>query len=1549
MRKKMVAWVLTLVLVFLACGSALGITVAKMIETNKQEEALKAENEKAFIYDLFHDQGHIYMTPDEPKTGEKVTLRLRTLRYNVTRAQIQYTTDKGASWHTADMEFEKQDDTGYYDIWKGEILAGEELIYYRFTAGNKDLLNTVYYDAKGVDTSEKEYTSCWKIMPNHDVPEWAKGALWYSLMPDAFYNGNTTNDKQISGENTYVTWNQLHKGLADKYGGDLAGIENKLDYIESLNVDAIYMNPVFKSYQNAGYGPVHYDEVESSFGNEEDLESLSKAIRERDLKLMGDVVLTFTLENSYYLNKDGRWPVTGAYQSEDSEYNKIYKFYNWPDNYMMTDWAGPATDLNTSATKNLFYASKDSYLLKYANLFDGYRFDCGGWLWGTTNTDDVETATFVKEIREALRKVDNDFYMLAESDWENMNTGTWDSSWNVNYMPKLQDYAKGLINETLMTEAMYTYEKTIPRNVALCLQNMMCDHDSYRVVQHDDYMYNAAVLLQMTYLGSPSIYYGEEMDYIRENESGIGDVKSFYAFDWDESNWDYSRLNFYKATTELRKEYSCVKTGVVNILDSSDDNNTITFGRWDENGAAITVTSQNEDMITVEIPVNKCDIKDGTVMTDWYTGAQYIVEDGRITANIIPGGTVIVTGKQSSSYRQTFEQTIIGNASAKNSILTENAVSYIIEGKGKISDKTDKLTFVNNVAYDSFSVFANMRGSGSSTLMIRNGAEKDDVYYAVVVDNNKLSVLARTSAGESAKTLVKMNCTKNTYVKLVRNGQNEFTVYKTEVQDGNLGTWELIEKSKVSINMNNKVLYGFAPIKGEKRVNNLTFEQLEDAATFDTFDNKVSAALFDNINEDFVSVKDGKLTISNSKKDKSNYLLTNSMEDDWTFKTRMNYKPAKEGYAGIVSYQDENNYVVVGYKQIEGQDALFIGKHVNGELAVYGSVDVAQKDVIIQLQRAGAYYSAVYSVDDGTTWNYVGRLYANLSSERVGILVDDDSKASFDWVSFGDSINDGVSVNTPHSPVPVDTTYANVGVEDECKYEYLTGDWSVVTGGWKQSDSKKFAQAAATNKEFYGLYIEATVDITSGDGFAGLAFGKTSPSTGANDGFVLKYYNDGNLVLTYKGKEIAKEQIKVDKNNASRLVVEALDGNIMIYAGQKVKPVMKLDNTEYRKGYVSFCTDGVTAEFRNFYHGSTNATWNWVSGNGYGSGNVLSTVDSSTTERQIHTVGTLSGYAFTNFICSAKLSVAKANENLDSASGILLCASEGKSASSDGVFVYLDGKGQLVLSVDGKEQGTYDIQGNGVSAEIMVVKQNGVYKVFLKGVQESVLEYSEKFNRGGVFSLYSINANGAFADVAIENLQTNQKYEESRVAKQWNEVKSKSFSDNFSSLASSENYYFYNEEGGIFEVADGVLKCHDSNDWIAGATVTNDIYTDFTMEFKLRIDSEQPGWMSVGMRKSRVNGDHNNSGLSLMISANGEIFFYDSNSHKNSSATNINSMSVGEWNNIKIVAKGSQITAYVNGVKKATYSDDKFFGGFINFTSGMHDFSIDDLKITPIN
>lgn len=1549
MRKRRIGLLIVLALILAGSGTVLAMTISNVIKQKAVDEQLKAQNEKTFITELFHDQGHIYMSPMEPKKGETVTIRLRTLRYNVSRAQIQYTTDEGVTWKTSNMEYEKQDDTGYYDLWKGELIAEGDSVRYRFIVSNVDILNTVYYDTKGIVPLEGSYTDCWQFVPGHDVPDWAMGALWYNLMPDAFYNGNTTNDKQTSGYNTYTAWNQLHKGLSDKYGGDLDGIENQLGYIKSLNVDAIYMNPIFKSYQNAGYGPVKYDEVESTFGNEKDLVELADAIHERDMKLMGDVVLTFTTEDSYYFDSNNLWPTIGASESEDSIYKDMYEFYNWPEHFM-TAWSSPALDLNTDVAKNMLYTGENAYLTRYAEIFDAYRFDCGGWLWGTTDTDAIPTETFVREIREVLKAQNEDFFMLTEADWKNMNNGTWDAQWNIDYMEKLQDYAKGLINETLMTEAMFNYEMTIPRNVALSLHNMMCDHDSYRVVQEDDYMYNAALLLQTTYLGAPSIFYGEEMGYIHEPENGVGDIKSFYSLDWDESNWSQSRLNFYKAIGELREEYSCVKTGVVNMLSNDIQNNTIVYGRWDTHGATITVTSQNEENIEVEIAARKCDIEDGTVLTDWFTGKEYVVKDGKVTVEVIPGGSVFVTGEKSSTYRQGFVQSEIGNTSKKDEAYTENSLSFVAEGKGTIEKKSDKFTYINKSAYGACSVYGNIRGDGKGVLMLRNSLDKDDLYYAAVVNGKNLSILVRNESGQKAETIVKTKCTNNTYVKLERTSDNTFTAYVAEVANGSLGEWTEVEGSTISLNTDKQIHYGFGALKGEVNVNNVTFVEGSKQATYDNFDSKSCAALFDNVNAEFATISGGKLTIKNSKKQKESFLLTNSMDNDWTFKTKMAGIDSEVNYAGVVCQQNEDNYIIAGRTVIDNNNRLFIGEVTNGVMKVCSAVQDAasDKDVIIQLQRTGAHYSVVYSVDNGETWNYIGKTYMNFSEEKVGLLVAGAGTVSFDWVSFGNSIEDEKSTNTPYSPVEVDVAYNNEETNDEASYEFLTGKWSIVAGGWQQDKQKGFSQASAVNNVYTDLYAESSIKMLDGDGWAGLAFGKQEADTDASDGFVLQYMGKGKIALTYKGKEIATAKVDVEKDESLRLVINAADGNITVYAGQEPVPVINLQDTAYESGYVSLCTEDAKAHFGNFHHGYTSANWKWISGNGSGVGEMLATKDTSSEERQIHSIGTLTGYAFTDYVCTGKIAVEKVEEDLATKSGFLLGTSEGSSATVSGVFVYLDATGHLKLDVDGTEKASYNLPKNTKAVNVMVVKHNRVYKVYIDGQSTPVLEYQEDFDRGGMFTVYTINGNGSFQKLDIENLQPNQSTEESEIVKAWASVGSTPLSDNFAGKVSENNYASYNTADGVFEVKDGVLTCSETSGWTAGTTVIGSTYSDFTMEFKLRIDAKSNGWMSVGLRKATVDGTHNDTGISLMINPNGGIFFFNSVDKKNVGTAKIGNAKVGEWLNVKIVAQGSVITAYVNGQKMSTITDDTFFDGFISFTSGMTKFSVDDLKITPM-
>ena len=604
--------------------------------------------------------------------------------------------------------------------------------------------------------------------------------------------------------------------------------------------------------------------------------------------------------------------------------------------------------------------------------------------------------------------------------------------------------------------------------------------------------------------------------------------------------------------------------------------------------------------------------------------------------------------------------------------------------------------------------------------------------------------------------------------------------------------------------------------------------------------------------------------------------------------------------------------------------------------------------VIIQLQRIGAFYSAVYSKDDGESWQYIGRVYTNFSSERVGILLAGDEAAAFDWVSFGDSINDGVSTNTPYTPIEVNTTYQPDTVSEECQYEYLTGEWELVTGGWAQNSEGEFAQASATNKLFYGLYAEATVEIKAGSGWAGLAFGKATPYTEEDDGFLLKYYKNGDLILTNQGKEVASCKLDVTGGNATRLVVDAADGRIVVYAGMDAAPVMCLNNTGYYNGYVSFCTENAKAEFCNFHHGSTDASWMWISGEGVGMNHSLNTTYSTYSGQAVTTIGSLVGYAFTDFVCTVKLDVTKKVEDLPTASGLLLCASEGKASQQDGVFVYVDGEGRLVLSVLGSEKASYELPDDG-PATILIVKQNGDYKVFLRGQTEPVFTYSEEFNRGGVLTAHTINGNGSFVNLYIENLQPNQDYMTTTIANTWDDEKSLSFSDEFNTQDTLNQYLRYNEDVAVFDVVNGVLRCYNSTAWTGGITVMEDTYSDFTMEFKLRIDAKSSGWMSVGMRKQIPNGNHNNSGFSMLVGADGGVSFMGSNEKVSEALAKIENFQIGQWYDFKIVVTGKDIAVYVNGQKITTFTDNYFTEGYISFTSGTTAFSVDNLKITPKN
>ena len=175
---------------------------------------------------------------------------------------------------------------------------------------------------------------------DYQTPEWLKGGIIYQIFPDRFYksgdipipNGKIKRDDW--GGMPYYHPNMYGKVLNnDFFGGNLNGIREKLDYLKSLNVSVIYLNPIFEAYSNHRYDTGDYMKIDPVLGTEEDFDLLIQDAQARGIKIILDGVFNHTGDNSRYFNRYGTYSDVGAYQSITSPYHDWYCFRRFPDEY----------------------------------------------------------------------------------------------------------------------------------------------------------------------------------------------------------------------------------------------------------------------------------------------------------------------------------------------------------------------------------------------------------------------------------------------------------------------------------------------------------------------------------------------------------------------------------------------------------------------------------------------------------------------------------------------------------------------------------------------------------------------------------------------------------------------------------------------------------------------------------------------------------------------------------------------------------------------------------------------------------------------------------------------------------------------------------------------------------------------------------------------------------------------------------------------------------------------------------------------------------------
>lgn len=401
------------------------------------------------------------------------------------------------------------------------------------------------------------------------VPEWAQGSVMYQIFPDRFYRnphfGNVNGKKMHQSFAELPDWQiDESKGYYpadDFFGGNLKGIEEKLDYLKSLGVDVIYLNPIFKAYSNHRYDTGDYEEIDPLLGTNEDFVNLCNEAKKKNVRIILDGVFSHTGSDSKYFNKENSYPTLGAYQSEDSPYRKWYKFEKYPDKYdcWWGVWSLPCVDENEPSYRDYILNPENGIVTRWLNNgASGWRLDVA---------DELPDG-FIANLRKTVKQKDRNALIIGEV-WE-------DASTKISY-GKQREFLFGNELDTVMNyplrnatvkllrkeislenfcRTVLSLREHYPEQVFNCLMNFISTHDVERIItalssdtsklsreEQACFSVDSKTLLQATenaklatliifsLPGMPCIYYGDEAGL-----TGCKDPFNRKPFPWGNEN-----------------------------------------------------------------------------------------------------------------------------------------------------------------------------------------------------------------------------------------------------------------------------------------------------------------------------------------------------------------------------------------------------------------------------------------------------------------------------------------------------------------------------------------------------------------------------------------------------------------------------------------------------------------------------------------------------------------------------------------------------------------------------------------------------------------------------------------------------------------------------------------------------------------------------------------------------------------------------------------------------------------------------------------------------
>ena len=553
---------------------------------------------------LYNSFDLAYKTPfGAVKTGQEVTFRLTIpYDYGFVRPHLVLIRDGGEPVHHA-MTFDGCEE-GVNRFSLALSLSGAGLYFYYFDLYSD--FRKLFRGPMGQAVMGWTTGPLWQLTvyeADFATPAPIRGGVLYQIFPDRFYEGRKHKPMPFSDriyrENKHgepYFWPNEEGGYLnmDYFGGDFAGIMEKLPYLKELGVSWIYLNPIFEAHSNHRYNTADYLNPDPLLGTKEEFRQLCAAARRQGIRIILDGVFSHTGSDSIYFNREGRYGPGGAYHDPQSPYRSWYDFSpNYACGYR--SWWGfeslPEVQESDPGYRE-FICGKGGVIDTWLSLgASGFRLDVADEL-----PDD-----FIEEIRKAVKAHGPDCYLLGEV-WEDATTKEaygvrrtyllgkgLDAVMNYPFRNAVLGFLKGRSAADTAEDIMAICEH-YPAPALHCLMNFMSTHDteraltaiadepldgknrywqSGRTLPRDRYDHGVRLLrlayaMIFTLPGVPSIYYGDEIAM-----QGYRDPFNRAYFNWESTE---SRVRpVLRQLAHLRRECDAFAEGGMQIIKAEGD------------------------------------------------------------------------------------------------------------------------------------------------------------------------------------------------------------------------------------------------------------------------------------------------------------------------------------------------------------------------------------------------------------------------------------------------------------------------------------------------------------------------------------------------------------------------------------------------------------------------------------------------------------------------------------------------------------------------------------------------------------------------------------------------------------------------------------------------------------------------------------------------------------------------------------------------------------------------------------------------------------------